>query len=314
MDFKKKIIIPDGHKPPTTRRDFLKYGIIPFAGYVIAPNFLTQILFKNIALAADVSGACGGVAGTGYMPFLVFDISTGKTLLEKNADTIVPVASLTKLMTAIVAHEVVYLARSITVTDAMLAGLPNPNSVPVSAEGQLPQPVSSHFYPKVGTQYVGLDLLYPLLVQSSNASAKALAGFTGEGTFVRNMNAKAASLAMADSRFADTSGISAGNTATAHDIAKLLQYIYFKRPFLFDIGKGMTVENVGFIKVGDTIDIKNLKNFNEFVDEPDLVGVKNGETTAARQTMATVWNIHTASGTVPVAIVVLGSEYRKQAT
>jgi len=229
----------------------------------------------------------------GAKAFLVTDLSSGETILEKRADEKFPIASLTKLMTAVVAHEVIYLGRSIKVTPNMLAS------------------VSQIFYPDVGERYIGMDLLYPLLMQSSNDTAKVLSGFIGEDTFVHNMNAKAASLQMTDSQFADSSGISASNISTTYDIAKLLQYIYYKRPFLFDISKGVAFENVGLIQIGDTIPISDLKNVNEFIGSPDLIGVKNGETTAARQTMTTVWNIHTAQGDLPIAIIVLGSEDRK---
>jgi len=213
--------------------------------------------------------------------------------VEKRAEEKLPVASLTKLMTAVVAHEVIYLGRPIKVTPNMLAS------------------VAQIFYPTIGERYIGLDLLYPLLMQSSNDTASVLSGFLGDETFVRNMNAKAASLQMTDTTFTDASGISAGDLSTAYDLAKLLQYIYYKRPFLFDITKGVAFENVGLIKIGDTVPIPDLKNVNEFIGDPDLIGVKNGETTAARQTMATVWNVHTAGGDVPIAIVVLGSENRK---
>ena len=229
----------------------------------------------------------------GAKAFLVTDLSSGETILEKRAEEKFPIASLTKLMTAVVAHEVIYLGRSIKVTPNMLAS------------------VSQIFYPDVGERYIGMDLLYPLLMQSSNDTAKVLSGFIGEDTFVHNMNAKAASLQMTDSQFADSSGISASNISTTYDIAKLLQYIYYKRPFLFDISKGVAFENVGLIQIGDTIPISDLKNVNEFIGSPDLIGVKNGETTAARQTMTTVWNIHTAQGDLPIAIIVLGSEDRK---
>ena len=228
--------------------------------------------------------------------FLISDLSSGETILEKRAEEKLPIASLTKLMTAVVAHEVIYLGRSIKVTPSMLAS------------------VSQIFYPVLGERYIGLDLLYPLLMQSSNDSAKVLSEFVGEETFVRDMNAKAISLQMTDTQFADASGISAQNISTADDISKLLQYIYYKRPFLFDIGRGVVFENVGLIKIGDTINIPNLKNVNEFIEDPDLIGVKNGETSVARQTMTTVWNIHAAQGDVPVAIIVLGSENRKHDT
>jgi hypothetical protein len=228
--------------------------------------------------------------------FLVVDLSSGEIILEKRAEEPLPVASLAKLMTAVVAHEVIYLGRSIKVTSNMLAS------------------VAQTFYPTVGGRYIGLDLLYPLLMQSSNETANVLAGFLGKEIFVRNMNAKAVSLGMNDTYFADSSGMSAENISTTYDLTKLLQYIYYKRPFIFDISKGIAFENVGLIQLGDTIPITNLGNVNEFIGSPDLIGVKNGETSSARQTMATVWNIHTSEGDVPVAIIVLGSEDRKRDT
>ena len=232
----------------------------------------------------------------GAKSFLIADLASGETIVEKRADEKLPVASLTKLMTAVVAHEVIYLGRSIRVTPGMLAS------------------VAQIFHPAVGERYVGVDLLYPLLMQSSNDSANVLAGFLGDTTFVRNMNTKASSLGMVDTQFADPSGISDQNISTTNDLVKLLQYIYYKRPFLFDISKGIAFENVGLLKIGDTIPVADLKNVNEFISDPDLIGIKNGQTAAARQTMASVWNLHTEKGDVPVAIIVLGSEDRKADT
>lgn len=78
-DEKKKIIIHEGHKLPTTRRDFLKYGIIPFAGQVIMPGLLTQILFGGKAFAQNATDSCA-TGGSGYIPFMVFDMAGGAAL------------------------------------------------------------------------------------------------------------------------------------------------------------------------------------------------------------------------------------------
>lgn len=229
--------------------------------------------------------------------FVIADVASGEIILEKQADMRLPIASLTKLVTAVVAHEVIYLGRAIKVTPSMLAA---------AAEYR--------FRPVAGERYTGLDLLYPLLMQSSNDTARVFAGFLGGDTFVRNMNAKARSLGMDDTQFADSSGIRADNVSTAYDLLKLVQYIYYKRPFLFDISRGIAFDNVGLIKLGETIPISDLKNVNEFIGEPDLIGIKNGETTAAKQTMASVWNVRANGGEVPVAIIVLGSDDRKKDT
>ena len=228
--------------------------------------------------------------------FLISDLASGETILEKNADEKLPIASLAKLATAVVAHELVYLGRPIKVTPQTLAS------------------AYQIFQVSLGDYYYGFDLLYPLLMQSSNDAAKTLASFLGEKSFVQNMNTKATSLEMTDTNFDDSSGMSASNISTAHDVSKLLQYIYCKRRFLFDISKGKVFENVGLVKIGDTINIRDLKNFNEFSDRPDLIGMKNGETTAAGQTIVTIWNIRTPQGDVPVGIIILGSQNRVKDT
>ncbi|MDP2593560.1 MAG: L,D-transpeptidase family protein [bacterium] len=228
--------------------------------------------------------------------FFVSDISTGEIILEKNADSKTSVSSLTGLMTAVVAHEIIYLGRSIKVTPNMAAN------------------IAQVFYPKSGDNYIGMDLLYPLLMQPSSNAAKILSGFVGEGTFVKNMNIKADSLNMRDTYFADSSGVSSENISTARDITKLLQYVYFKRSFLFDISKGIVFDRVGLIRIGDTIKTDNLKNFNDFTDNRDLIGVKGGEGESFSGVLATVWQIHTQNGDLPVSVVVLDSEDRKKDT
>lgn len=228
--------------------------------------------------------------------FLIADLSTGKTLLEKNSDQKRPIASLTKLMTAVVSHEMMYLGRKFSVSPDTVAS------------------VHRAFKASQGARYTGFDLLYPLLMQSSNETANVLASGIGQEYFNTAMNVKARSLEMENTTFSDPSGLSDGNISTAQDISKLLHYIYYKRKFIFDISKGKTFSNVGIIRIGDTIDIDELLNYNELYDKSGLIGIKNGETTAAGQTMASVWNIETPTGGVPVGIIVLGSEDRASDT
>jgi hypothetical protein len=223
--------------------------------------------------------------------FLISNLATGENIIEKNSEKQLPIASLTKLMTAVVAHEIVYLGKQV--------------------KDIYPTSTSTGFSPQMGKYYSGFDLLFPLLMQSSNDSAKILASFIGEKTFITNMNEKANSLSMNDSNFADSSGIDNENLSSAKDIKKLLNYIFYKRHFIFDITKGIVPKNSGLVEVGDTIGILSLENFNEFSDNLELIGMKNGETTVAKQTMASVWNIKTPSGNVPISIIVLGSENRK---
>ena len=222
--------------------------------------------------------------------FMVMDLTTGNVLLERDSLKALPIHALTKLMNGIVAHEVLYLGRTITVTHNVSETSPD------------------LFSPATGNEYTGLDLLYPLLMQSSYEPAKILAGPVGGKNFIQDMNAKATSLNMKDTTFVDVSGESAENIASAHDIANLLQYTYFKRQFLFGISKGKVSNSVGYITLGDTIAINELKNENLFTTESSLVGVVQGEITGEVQTLATVWNITTGENEVPVAIILLDSK------
>ena len=218
--------------------------------------------------------------------FLVANIATGEKILSKDSSQAVPVASLTKIMTGVVASELVYLGKSIAVDDSMLAA------------------ALSSFDPEPGEKYIAFDLLYPLLMQSSNQAANILAGFIGRNQFISNMNKKAESLSMKNTIFVDVSGEMAGDVSSAQDLEKLLRYTYFKRKFIFNVSKG----EQDYRFEGRKLD--NLKNYNELIDLDNLVGIKNGETKAAGQTLAGVWEFDTKYGKIPIAIIILGSKDR----
>lgn len=230
------------------------------------------------------SGLISKVPDITAQSVLVAHVENGEVFLNKNATDILPVASLSKLMTAVVASELVNLERSIKITPTML-----------SATVQ-----SVAFKPY--THYRAFDLLYPLLVQSSNGSAEALAGFLGRPSFVENMNRKAASLGMSGTRFVDPAGLEDGNVSTARDLLALLRHIFDARRFLFQITKGES-----YLAFGPA-EFQGLHNFNDFASHPDIIGTKIGETIAAKQTSVTVWNFKTPSGRVPVAMIILGSD------
>ena len=219
--------------------------------------------------------------------FVVTDLTGKDVLLERTGDEVLPVASLTKLMTAVVASELIYLERAITIKSSML-------TASIQSYGFTP-----------GEKYAAFDLLYPLLMQSSNGAASALAAFTGEAEFVRAMNSKAQSLGMEETKFVDPAGLGEGNISSARDLTRLARYILSKRNFILSISKGENYLRFGPLKLGA------IKNFNEFASDSRLIGMKNGDTEAARQTMLTLWELAGAGGDKrTVGVVVLGSENR----
>ena len=203
---------------------------------------------------------------------IIAELDSGEMLLNKNADMTYSIASITKLMTAVVGSELIYLERGIVISYPMM------------------RDAIQSFPLEVGNEYKAFDLLYPMLMQSSNGSSVALSSFIGEGWFISQMNEKAKTLGMKSTVFTDTSGVDSGNISTLKDIARLAKYITEKRSFIFDITKGKK------LSVFSEGELSGIKNFNEFANDPRLIGMKNGKTNEAGETILTVWNLKTNKG------------------
>ena len=139
---------------------------------------------------------------------LVIERETGKVLFEKNPQYVLPIASLTKLMTAMVVLD---------------AGQPLDEFIEVAAEDRDTDRFSASHLP-VGARASRAELLQLALMASENRAAAALARTYpgGLAAYVEAANRKAASLGMVDSVFADGTGLSASNVATVHDLARMV--------------------------------------------------------------------------------------------
>lgn len=141
---------------------------------------------------------------------LVLDLETNDILYSRNPDAIVPIASVTKMMTAMVT------------LDDKAAPLDAWISVDVS-KNQYMKGVFSHLRPKSELQRK--DMLLLTLMSSENRAATSLAHHYSKGydAFVAAMNAKARALGMSNTRFVEPTGISEKNVSTARDLAKMIQ-------------------------------------------------------------------------------------------
>ena len=142
---------------------------------------------------------------------LVLDQASGEVLYSKNESAIVPIASITKLMTAMVTLD---------------AGLPLDEEVTITRE-ILPtvKGTKMHSALRVGDKVSRDDLLRIALMASENRAAAAL-GISYPGgldLFVEAMNAKALLLGMNDTRFVEPTGLSAENVSSAGDLARLVE-------------------------------------------------------------------------------------------
>jgi D-alanyl-D-alanine endopeptidase (penicillin-binding protein 7) len=143
---------------------------------------------------------------------LVLDQSTGQALLEKQAGAVVPIASLTKLMTAMV------------LLDAHL----DPQEIITITNDDKDQLRHSRSRLPVGTRLPREQALLLALLASENRAAHAL-GRTFPGglpAFVQAMNAKAKELGLSGARFEDPTGLSSANVASAWDLARILEAAY----------------------------------------------------------------------------------------
>jgi len=139
---------------------------------------------------------------------LVVDNGTGEAVVAKNVRDVQPIASITKLMTALV------------VLDARPA-LDQPIAI---AEEDIDSERGSRSRLKVGSELSRGDLLHLALMASENRAAHALGRSHPGGltAFVAAMNEKARALGMERTRFVDPTGLSSANVSTAEDLVKLV--------------------------------------------------------------------------------------------
>lgn len=138
---------------------------------------------------------------------VIADFDTGTTLFAKQADAVVPIASLTKLMMAMV---VLDAEQSL---DEWLKIVPRDTPIEKNAYSRL----------RIGSEATRRDLLHIALMSSENLACHVLAANYPGGTaaFVVAMNAKAHELGMSETQFVDSSGLSPSNRSTAGDLVKM---------------------------------------------------------------------------------------------
>lgn len=181
---------------------------------------------------------------------LVMDVNTGKTLYQKNATRVRPIASLTKLMTALVVLDARQsLSQTLTVD-------------------QNDRDNIKHTYSRVrfGTKVTRRDALHLALMSSENRMASALARHYpgGRSAFIRAMNNKARQLGMRNSRFYDSTGLSTRNVSTAQDLARLISAAY-RQPLIRQFTQDSNME-MRFMAPAYSL---MFNNTNPLVKNPD---------------------------------------------
>lgn len=158
------------------------------------------------AVAARIDPDNPGLQSSGV---LILNEQNGEVLFEKNADSIIPIASITKLMTAMVVLDArLPLNELISITEADVDSLKN---------------TSSRL--QVGTTLTRGEMLLLALMSSENRAASALGHHFpgGKDAFLRKMNEKAAQLGMRNSRFYDSTGLTPHNVSTPRELALMVK-------------------------------------------------------------------------------------------
>ena len=178
----------------------------------------------------------------------VIDQDTNEVLLSKNDQAILPIASITKLMTGVVLSEAkLSMDESITIT-----------------QDDVDTEKGSSSRLKVGTTLTRGELLHLSLMASENRAAHAI-GRTypgGLNAFVDLMNAKATSLGMRDTRYIEPTGLSSRNQSSAKDLATLVSFAY-QDPMLRELSTSPSYQ----VEVGKHT--LNYKTTNRLIKNPN---------------------------------------------
>lgn len=192
--------------------------------------------------------------------FVIGDLDTGEIILSNDAETTRPIASISKLMTALVASE------NISATSTIF----------VSEEAKVGQCTSDL---KVGDTFALSDIFYSLLLKSNNEAAEAIAITYGRQNFIDLMNIKASGLGLFSMNFNDPSGLSPDNVSNANDLFSFARYLYNNQSEIISVTKT------------EQYQIPNHRwiNISKFINDKDYIGGKNGYTDEANQTLVAMF-------------------------
>ncbi|MEK7641641.1 MAG: hypothetical protein AAB365_01450 [Patescibacteria group bacterium] len=229
------------------------------------------------------------IPGVTARAYLIGDTVTGNIFTDYNSQKVLPVASMSKLVTAFVTTDIVSASSTIEITPAALLAPPDRSGL------------------MEGERFTRSEILYPLLLSSSNIAAEALSSSTEDRPeFLELMSSYSWEIGMPNSFFADPSGVSPQNAATARDIFALAGYLVNYRPDILAITRVPIMEVATTSEHGSHI----FQSTHPFVTDPRFIGGKTGRTPEAGETMVTIMNI----GGKKVAVVVLGSQNRESDT
>ena len=217
------------------------------------------------------------------LSYLVGDLDTGEVILTKNKEEILPIASVSKLMTALVGSE-----------------LDEGNNLAEASKKAVATYGGNGGF-RTGEKIKIKDLFYPLLLESSNDAAEILAEYFGRNIFIGKMNQEAQILEMSSTTYEDPSGLSYNNQSTVGDLFKLVGFLYKEKQNILEITTQRSYSNKKH----------NWSSNNQFIHETGYLGGKGGFTDPAKETVVSLFSLPLSEGeNRNLAIALLSSKDR----
>jgi len=259
------------------------------------PNFLTVFINKQVSTLnlwlpslrnkISVSFKAPEISARSA---LIYDMTSKKVLYSKNTQEKLPMASLTKIMTAVVALENKRNDDAYVVTKSDLVG---EDSMGLSS----------------GETLTLRDLLYGLILNSGNDAAEVLAqNFPGRNFFIKAMNDKVKSLGLRDTNFTNPTGLEGDGKqyTTVYDLLVITQYALSNFP-LFDQVTSTFDYDIPYSSLHKEFYLENQTNL--LTSYPGVKGVKTGYTPEAGLCLVTYLDY----GGHKIIAVILGSDDRR---
>jgi D-alanyl-D-alanine carboxypeptidase len=195
-----------------------------------------------------------------------------------------PIASLTKLLTALV----------------VLEDIGENKKIPIDAAAVATEGEAGNL--KSGEVYTARDLLKIMLLTSSNDAAAAFENYLGKAEFVKLLNRKAEAIGMGQTVLHDASGLSDLNQSTASDLLLLIRYIVKHEP---EILNWTRLQNF-LVQPLNEARTQTIFNINPLVNRADFLGGKTGTADFAKENLAAILSFRSER----IVIIILGSPNR----
>ena len=250
--------------------------------YLLTPVILVVLVFTNmlVVLGYDEKAKENDLKIESRIA-LIYDRASGRIIYEKNGNKQTPMASTTKIMTAIVVLE-----------NTNLNDVVNIDKKSASIGG-------SRLGLSKGDKITVLDLLYGLMLRSGNDAASALAIYVGGSIekFADMMNEKASELGLINTHFVVPHGLdNEGHYTTAYELAKISDYALKN-----DIFKKIVSTNKTSISINGRL--QEITNTNKLLNTAGVYGVKTGFTNGAERCLVTAYK----NGDMDIITVIIGA-------